>query len=283
MSSGASAPSPRVIALGAASAAAVGLALWLAWPRRPKASLEEVQKALQRMQEECASVFAEMFATVDRAKLPREFFREGRLEGSAESPKNEDEPCSKLQQAIEQPLVLGTPLQRAIDLAAKELPGAWAAEDLEAELARYSEEASVQNSLDDFRRMHSTCLAGGLYQPTLEAKASWEPASILEMLREVGTAKAKCLQDLLAGITEEKQLLRIGAEARRLCEAEEEKIWQRRWPGDRGKRCSFLPLLEHFSSDSSFRQRRFAIETELEELGREAVLTSKAVEREKVG
>lgn len=267
--------SARTICLCAGSTAAVSLALWLAWPRRAKATREEVLEALEWLRAECAAIFADVAATVARVGV-----RDSALDAYAGLPEAEEN-SAKVRQAIEQPLVLQAAMREAASRAAGALPaGSDGADDLEATLQLFSQDSQVQKATGEIQAMHEACL-GGDGISALRSQA-WSADEVLEVLRQLGRAKAERLGRLLrdAGAsgapTAEGPVL--GVLAVRACAEAESEVWGRLCPGDRRRQCSFAVALEQLSSaDPAFRERRAEAERELEALAAPALAASPAV------
>ena len=120
----------------------MGLALWLAWPRRAKATQEEALEALEWLRAECAAIFADVAATVARVGV-----RDSALGAYTGFPEDEEN-SAKVRQAIEQPLVLQAAMHEAASRAAGALPaGSGSADDLEAALQLFSQDRQAPPSL----------------------------------------------------------------------------------------------------------------------------------------
>ncbi|CAE8703313.1 unnamed protein product, partial [Polarella glacialis] len=164
---------------------ALGLAVWLSWPRK-RASKEEALLALRHLQEDCASVYAQVEDAVLRAELPRDVLSAS--EGGDES--------EKLDQVLDQPLVLGGALRAAAERAAQELPKgvAESAEDLEAVFENFSEEPEFQEAIAELGAMHKACLQSGSLLPEASGQGPVDEATddqLLETLRALGHARAE--------------------------------------------------------------------------------------------
>jgi len=283
----------RAACVAAAATTALALALWLAWPRRPKASREQALEALRRLREECAAVYAEVAACAAAAGLPelpsngltkaaadadaaaKARATQGSLDdedededGEAASPQSETSE-TRLRQAVEQPLVLAEALREAAVVAAAALPEGGSAEDLEAELQRFSADTRVQEATAELQAMHEACLHGrGPELSEACAVGPWTPEAALETLRELGRSKAQAVRNLVSAARaagpdgQEAQCL--GAKVVQACARAEEEVWGKLWPGDRSRRCCFLPALDHFeAADRRFCERRASAECEL--------------------
>mmetsp|Transcript_104703 Transcript_104703/g.327702 ORF Transcript_104703/g.327702 Transcript_104703/m.327702 type:complete len:311 (-) Transcript_104703:25-957(-) len=189
-------------------------------------------------------------------------------DGEAASPQSETSE-TRLRQAVEQPLVLAEALREAAVVAAAALPEGGSAEDLEAELQRFSADTRVQEATAELQAMHEACLHGrGPELSEACAVGPWTPEAALETLRELGRSKAQAVRNLVSAARaagpdgQEAQCL--GAKVVQACARAEEEVWGKLWPGDRSRRCCFLPALDHFeAADRRFCERRASAECEL--------------------
>merc|ERR1719468_377211 len=119
--------------------------------------------------------------------------------------------------------------------------------------------------------MHQACLAGrhdASLLPEDVADGCWEPEAALKMLRELGVAKANALKAL------HLEKVGMGPRAVQACAASEDLVWEKSWPGDSTRRCSFGPALVRLASkDPRFRDKRAAVERELADLAAKAART----------
>lgn len=244
----------------------MGLALWLVWPRRAKATREETMRALERLRAECAAAFADIAATVARVAVPESAW------AALAGPEESADGASKVRQTIEQPLVLQAAMEEAAGRAAGELlAGGDSTEDLEDALQRFSSDTQVQQGTDEVQLMHAACMEGNGVDalPSLE-KANWTADQLLETLRQLGAAKSDRLQRLFeagAGGLTAPSGVPLGVLALRACAEAESEVWERVFPGDGARRCSFTVALEKLSSsDGGFRDRRQKVEADLEAL-----------------
>lgn len=261
----------------AGSIGALGIVLWLTWPRRPKPTRESVIAGLRRLREECAAVYADITALVTCANLPSHMRGTSMPYGEGDDVNKEH--GEKLQHAIEQPLILMAALHDAAARAAREIHPSCTAEDLETDSQRFCDDMEVQRITSEIQEMHTSCLrgnlAGVLKSSTVGGDALWNAASALEMLRKIGQAKVKCLEALVSEArtkeTCNKQLATFRPESGlavvHACAQAENEIWERLWPDDSARRCCFVTAVERFTfSDSLFRKQRIALDKELENL-----------------
>ncbi|CAK0907581.1 unnamed protein product, partial [Prorocentrum cordatum] len=209
------------------------------------ATREEALEALEWLRAECAAIFADVAATVARVGV-----RDSALGAYAGLPEAE-ESSAKVRQAIEQPLVLQAAMREAASRAAGALPArGGSAEDLEAALQLFSQDPQVQKATGEIRAMHETCLGGGsVVAPRSQA---WSADEALEVLRQLGRAKAERLGRLLhdagaGGAPGAEGGPVLGGLAVRACAEAEGEVWARLGPGDRHRRCSFAVALEELS------------------------------------
>uniref|UniRef100_A0A7S0AC32 Uncharacterized protein n=1 Tax=Pyrodinium bahamense TaxID=73915 RepID=A0A7S0AC32_9DINO len=292
----------RAACLCAASATALVLAMWLAWPRRLKASREEALAALRLLREECASIYVEVAAQAVAAGLSEPHVRSpaakalaaaaaaaaaaggakaktgtsGAERDAGPSESTEVTASDKLRQAAQQPLVLEGALREAAARAAVALPDGLTAEDLEAELARFAEDPEVRRGTEEVRQMHEACLEGrapaALCDETgggTAAQEPWAAEEVLRLLRELASAKARAVRGLVSAARAAgaggKEAQCLGAQVVHACAKAEDEVWERHWPGNGSRRRRFLPALERFSADDRrFRERRAVAERELE-------------------
>mmetsp|Transcript_143151 Transcript_143151/g.247755 ORF Transcript_143151/g.247755 Transcript_143151/m.247755 type:complete len:245 (+) Transcript_143151:63-797(+) len=236
------------------------------WPS-PKASRDVVLKALNRLKQEFTAVYVETAATVSQAALPKPGTSLAELTASL-APKRarqeQDSAPEKLKQVLEQPLVLEAALKEATARAAAELWAGATPEDLESELERYGSEVEVVQTMEEVQAMHQACLEGRNVAPEDVRKAMhlWRADEVLQMLRELGLAKASALEALMAAPSHQAS---VGARAVEVCARAEDIVWERCWPGDARRRCSFHVALQGFSAEKrSFLEKRVALEAELE-------------------
>lgn len=279
--------SKHVLVACLSTSAAVALALWLMWPGRPRASREEVIAALLQLREECAAIYADIAWAVSLAALPPlecaldsaprkveeidEEESEDDLDNKDDNETEDAKAVAALHHAVDQPLVLQGALREAAEhVAARLLPGC-GPDDLEAELSHYGNVPEVKDVTRELRDMHKACLEGLVPgAPAPEACSGvdlWKPHEALEMLQELGRAKALRLRTLLSTINEGMYASQLGMPALRVCAEVENDVWERCWPGDPVRRCRFNSALEQLSArNSKFRDRRLTIEAELNDL-----------------
>mmetsp|Transcript_115787 Transcript_115787/g.332659 ORF Transcript_115787/g.332659 Transcript_115787/m.332659 type:complete len:321 (-) Transcript_115787:38-1000(-) len=269
-----------VVAVGSAAVAGAGvLYCLLARWRRPSVGKEEALLALERMKCECAAVYTQVVVGVARAgplpekatslpSAPKPKDDAGGESGAAGPP--EDEGTTTLRQAIDQPLVLTDALKEAAARSLAGVPGADAsAEGMEQILVDFQDDPEVQAALADVRAMHEACLEGKhdlfVASPSLDSLVGqWEADEALEMLRELGSAKAAALRSALAAAPPG---VAVGSVALRTCTSAEDSVWERRWPNDTVRRSTFEAALARLEAkDGRFRDRRAAVERELEQL-----------------
>lgn len=279
-------PSKQTLLLCAASAAVAAATVWLVWPRRPKASREALLLSLRRLREECAAIYADAGASVERSGA-RKYLADssfsslssvvaaGAKRGAADAAGEEEDSAQKLQQVLEQPLILEAALGEATARVAAELFPGGTAEDLEAELYRNGDDKEVQRSSEDIMEMHRACLRGepAAASEARAAREAWSQDEALEMLRRLGEAKAVGLEALrldLSGQENVGAVHDLGAKSIEACLKAEEKVWQATLRGGSStsdglasRRCLFALALESYSEDRSFSKRRAGVEREL--------------------
>jgi hypothetical protein len=269
-------PSRQSIVLGVASAAALASALWVVWPRKPKASQDALRRSLQHLRAEYAAVYAEVSASVARAGLPSHSttslasLAAVAASSSGQSSREEDG-LQKLTQVLEQPLLLEAALREASGHAASELlPGATAT-DLESTLQHFENDSNVRKSVEDIQEMHQACLSGRLAASTevMTSKEMWSEESILDMLRVLGQDKCAQLEVLKTCLNHREEpgaIVDLGARIVEACAEAEDRTWENQFGSDsKMRRCLFRLALESYSMESSFACRRAALESELEE------------------
>jgi len=215
--------------------------------------------------------------------------------GSAGVPEAPTE-AEKLKQVLEQPLVLGAALHEAASRAADVVfstPGS-APDGLESELQRQLGEDVVRNTTAEIRAMHEACLKGhalpafpiqvavalgsknnldGVSSVTPSASEPWGDEEALEMLEALARAKVERLRAIFATGVSPIEGEEVEARRRRLAtsailasvEAENE-IWDRKWPGNRARRCGLVPALARLPQVDGLRARREKVESDLEAL-----------------
>lgn len=294
------APSKQTLLLCVASATVAAAALWLVWPRHPKASREALLSSLRRLREECAAIYADAGASVERSgarkhltasslsSLASVLAAAGKGTQGADNVSTdgagaeEEDDSHKLKQVLEQPLVLEAALREANARVAAELFPGGTAEDLEAELQRNGEDEEVRKSMEVIAEMHQACLLGERAAAS-EVKAArdvWSQDETLDMLRRLGEAKAARLEALRLALDDQEcagAIPDLGAKSIQACVNAEEDVWQLGIMTEKEKeeqksgavdnlasrRCLFGLALESYSEDRSFRNRRVAVESEL--------------------
>lgn len=241
--------------LGTASAGALVVALWLTWPKR-KVSREDVVVALHSLRAEFAAVCAGVSSVVQRCE-PKTLAVAG-----IDSLKEEEKHDERVRQAIEQPLVSASLHDAMALVASTALNGS--ADDMEAALQSHKDSEEVEQLTQQVHALHTACLGGAIPDAAgCVATDMWTDDSLIELLRELGLAKAAALREIVPGAKA------LGPRVVRLCAAAEDKVWERRFPGDRIRRCYFGVGLEARMKDRLFRERRDAVERELERIARE--------------
>lgn len=262
--------------------------------RQPRAGKDEVLEALETLKLECASVYAQVAESLARAgPLPPQATAalaaraakaaSGGAHGGAEEAEEDEaaegqekeDAATKVLQAIDQPLVLTEALQEAAAKTAAQLvpDGHASAEALEQVLVHFQDEPEVHAATTELRAMHEACLNGRQdawsEAPSCEAAMSlWEADAALDMLRELGRAKAEALRAALKRAAIDGSAARgLGCQVLQACEAAEDLVWEQKWPGDGTRRSAFAPALARLEAkDRRFRERRAAAEREAEAL-----------------
>mmetsp|Transcript_56044 Transcript_56044/g.87228 ORF Transcript_56044/g.87228 Transcript_56044/m.87228 type:complete len:299 (+) Transcript_56044:74-970(+) len=271
-------PSKQSIILGVASAAALASALWIVWPRRPKASHDALLKSLKHLRAEYAAVYAEVSSAVVRSGLPSTSTTSlsslAAVAASSWNDSNESEDTKeesglqKLAQVLEQPLILDAALREASDHAASDLLPGGKAHDLESTMQHFANDSDVKESVDAIHDMHRACLVGEQAAPTeiKRSKDMWSEENVLDMLRVLGQAKCAHLENLKTCLSQGDDMVNLGVRIIEACAQAEDQAWDRKFGIDsRTRRCLFRLALESYSMERSFGDRRAALESELED------------------
>lgn len=243
----------RTVLLCTGAATLLTLVVWLSRPRRSRATKEEALDALRLLRLEFTAAYADVSTVVAR-------------HGSAAPvTANADAPDDRLRQALEQPLVLDAALREATARAAA--GRGCSPEALEQDVRLHEVEEEVQEGMQEIKEMHAACLAGctGEQAPGAKALAGmWKQDEALNMLRELGRAKAERLRSICASPLEVEGSCPPAAALVAACAEAEQEVW--RCHPDAGERRSLLgPAIEAFAAKSTeFARRRAALEAELE-------------------
>jgi len=243
----------KTVLVCTAAATLLTVAVCLSRPRPSKATKEESLEAVSSLRREFAAAYADVSGVVARHGSP------------VVEPAKADAAENKLQQALEQPLVLEAALREATARVAA--ARGCSPEALERDVRRHEDSEEVQQEMAEIKAMHAACLAGGSGKKAPGGKAlvgTWEQDEALDMLREIGAAKAEKLRSICAG--------QLGAEAScppaaaliAACSEAEQEVWGRH-PGAANRRSSLGLALEEFAASSpDFARKRAALEAELE-------------------
>lgn len=244
-----------------AAATLLTLAFCFSRPRRPKATKEEALETISLLRREFAAAYADVSAIVTRHGSP------------AVEPAGADATDDKLRQALEQPLVLDAALREA---TARVAAGRGCSpEALEQDVRLHEDADEVQQRMREIKAMHADCLAGRAGKHSSGEKAhdmlrdainerTWKQDEALDMLRELGHAKAERVRYICARQLEAMGSCPPAAALVTACAEAEQEVWGRHQDaGDR--RSSLGPAIEEFvASSSEFARRRTALEAELE-------------------
>lgn len=276
-------PSKQTLLLCTASAVVAAATLWLLWPRHPKVSREALLVSIRRLREECAAIYADVGASVGRSGARKHLATSsfssfaavaaaGQGAGDAGDSLEEEDGTHKLQQVLEQPLILEAALHEANARVAAELFPGGTAEDLNYELLRNGDDEEVQTSMEAIMEMHQACLRGDRAAATegRAAREAWSQDEVLAMLRRLGDAKVACLETLRLGLSGQNDcsaIADLGAKSIQACVEAEDDVWRQSCEaaGDlaAARRCMFAVALDSHSEDRAFRNRRAAVESEL--------------------
>lgn len=243
----------KAVLVCTAAATLLTVAVCLSRPRRSKATKEEALEAISSLRREFAAAYADVSAIVARHGSP------------AVEPAKDDAAENKVQQAVSQPLVLEAALREATARVA--IARGCSPEALEQDVKHHEDSEEVQQQMTEIKVMHAACLAGCTGKKAPGGKAlvgTWGQDEALDMLRELGRAKAERLRSILASQLEAEGSCPPAAALISECSEAEHEVWGRH-PDAGNRRSSLGPAVEEFAASSpDFARKRAALEAELE-------------------